>query len=426
MNDSDDTQSRFDNRPPDFLSAEEVCEALGVKRATLYTYVSRGWIQRVASGRGRRNLYLRSDVERLRQRRDARSGHTATAAGALRWGEPVIRTRIASLSEAGIRYRGRPLEALLASGVSFEAVAELLWTNALPERPRWSGGDDAVGPSAQAPPAGPPTVHALIAATLALHAADPAPLITGPKRALERGRALIRGLCGAPPIGGVAEAAARRAARWSGATETEPPSAVIAAINQALILSAEHGLNASTFAARVAASTGADLYTAVVAGLCAFSGPRHGRACAGIEAILDVVDGPGDARRWVEGRYRAGEQVPGFVHRLYPRGDPRGGPLMADAAALGGGRDRDTLIAVAEVMREAGWRTPTIDYGLVALTRALGWPRGSATWLFAVGRCAGWVAHALEQRASGTLLRPRATYDGAPPVVFSGGSTSGR
>lgn len=88
------------------MSAEQATEALGVKRATLYTYVSRGWLQRRASGRGRRNLYLRADVERLCQRRDARAGHAATAAGALRWGEPVIRSRVSELSEGRIRYRG--------------------------------------------------------------------------------------------------------------------------------------------------------------------------------------------------------------------------------------------------------------------------------------------------------------------------------
>jgi len=384
---------------------------LGVKRATLYTYVSRGWIQRVASGKGRRNLYLRSDVERLRQRRDARAGHTASAAGALRWGEPVISTNIASLSAAGIHYRGRPLEALLDAGVSFEATAELLWTGAIPESPVWPGAPEVHElPGVHELP----EVHDLIAVTLALRAADPAPLLTGPVRALERGRALVWSLCGVPPEPG--ESVARAACRRFGGA---PTPAVEAAVNRALILSAEHGLNASTFAARVAASTGADLYSAVIAGLCAFSGPKHGRACAGIEGILDAVGTSGAPEQlrhrvhdWVDARYRAGEQVPGFVHRLYPDGDPRGGPLMADAAALGDDRSLDVLIAVAAVMAEAGWRTPTVDYGLVALTRALGWPRGSATWLFAVGRCAGWVAHALEQRESGALLRPRAAYAG--------------
>lgn len=392
MDAPDGPQSRFDNRRDDFLSAEQVCELLGVKRATLYTYVSRGWIQRVASGRGRRNLYLYADVARLRERRDARAGHTAAAAGALRWGEPVITTGVARLSEAGISYRGRSVEGLLADRVRFEAVAELLWTGALGE-----AGWGREGPAET----GVPDVQDMIGAVLAARALDPAPLITGPQRSVERGRALVWALCGGGG-GSIAEAVCRR--MGTGAPEA------VEAVDRALVLSAEHGLNASTFATRVAASTGADLFLAITAGLCAFSGPRHGRACAGIEAMLDAVDGPETARRWVEGRYRAGEVVPGFLHRLYPRGDPRGGPLMADALALGSSRGVDTLVAVAAVMKESGWRTPTVDFGLVALTEALGWPRGSAMWVFAVGRCAGWVAHALEQRESGALLRPRATY----------------
>lgn len=80
---------------------------------------------------------------------------------------------------------------------------------------------------------------------------------------------------------------------------------------------------------------------------------------------------------------------------------------MADALALG---EIGALADIAEVMADAGWRTPTLDYGLVALCRALGWPPGSASWVFAAGRSAGWIAHALEQRASGVLLRPRAAY----------------
>ncbi len=377
------------------MGAEEAAAALGVKRATLYTYVSRGWLQRRASGQGRRNLYLRADVERLCQRRDARAGHAAAAAGALRWGEPVIHSRVSELAEGRIRYRGLALEQLAERG-GFEEVAELLWTGALPEAA--PPAEEAAPPAAPLPePAGPPSPHELIAATLAARSADEAPLLAGPARSLRRARALVATL-----HGGGGRAAAAICRRLGDGR----PEAVVA-VDRALILSAEHGLNASTFAARVAASTGADLYSAVIAALAAFSGPRHGGACDHLEAVFADIDEPAEA--WVEARTRAGQAVPGFVHRLYPRGDPRGGLLLAEALALG---PIGLLEDLAEVMARAGWRSPTLDYGLLALCRALGWPPGSATWIFAVGRSAGWIAHALEQRASGQLLRPRAAFAG--------------
>jgi citrate synthase len=402
MPEQEDTQSRFNNRQSDYLTAAEAMAALGVKQATLYTYVSRGWVQRVPSGKGRRNLYLRSDIERLTQRRDARSGHTAAAAGALRWGEPVIETAISELRDGQIRYRGQPLLALVERG-GFEEVAELLWGG---DAPRGLG-PGTVGPV--------PTPHDLLAIATALREADRERLVTRPERERARGRALIAAFAGADPR---REAPAGRSAPRLGVAGAlcdrfgERRPEVLAAVDRALILSAEHGLNASTFAARVVASTGADLYSVVSGALCAFSGPLHGGAGLRIEALLDRVRRPEEARAWVAGCFERGETVPGFVHRLYPDGDPRGGPLMADALRLGDGPDLYTLAAIADAMAGAGWRTPTVDFGLSALCLGLGWPRGAGAWIFAVGRAAGWVAHALEQRAAGTLLRPRASYTG--------------
>jgi citrate synthase len=110
--------------------------------------------------------------------------------------------------------------------------------------------------------------------------------------------------------------------------------------------------------------------------------------------------------------------VPGYGHRLYPGGDPRA-PLLLDLARAlahhrrSAARDRvRTMIAIARAMRDAGHEPPTLDFGLVALAASLELPRGGATALFAIGRTAGWVAHVLEQRAGGDLLRPRARYVG--------------
>jgi citrate synthase len=182
------------------------------------------------------------------------------------------------------------------------------------------------------------------------------------------------------------------------------------------VVSADHELNASTFAARVAASAGADLYACVGAALATVSGPRHGGACDRVEALVAEAGSPRRAAAVVHERARRGEAIPGFGHTLYPDGDPRARPLFASAAALGRGRAPmqrvQTVLALVDAVGEARRELPSVECGLVAVTAALELPPGSAAALFALGRAAGWIAHALEQRAAGYLLRPRARYIG--------------
>jgi citrate synthase len=114
----------------DLVTREEALKVLGVKPATLYTYVSRGWIRSVPSGKGRRHGFVREDVERARVRGSARTNAGARAEAALRFGDPVIPTRITEITSDGPRYRDRPALDLASTGASFEAVAVLLWTGA--------------------------------------------------------------------------------------------------------------------------------------------------------------------------------------------------------------------------------------------------------------------------------------------------------
>jgi citrate synthase len=123
---------------PDYVSGAEAAALLGIKRETLYAYASRGLVRSEPAGRGRARRYLRDDLLRLGARRDARAGHGPVAAGALRWGEPVLSSAITSIDTRGLRYRGLPALTLAAT-LSFEEVAELLWTGALPASwPLWS------------------------------------------------------------------------------------------------------------------------------------------------------------------------------------------------------------------------------------------------------------------------------------------------
>ncbi len=182
-------------------------------------------------------------------------------------------------------------------------------------------------------------------------------------------------------------------------------------IRAALVLSADHEFNASTFAARVVASTGANLYGSTVAGLAAINGPRHGGVTRQVTRLLDelgMATELGGERR----------DLPGFGHPLYPDGDVRAAALFA---MMREALPRSPELALAErlavVVEANGGPRPNIDFATVALERVLGLPRESALALFLLGRTVGWIAHALEQAAHGALIRPRARYIGPRPAI---------
>jgi citrate synthase len=190
-------------------------------------------------------------------------------------------------------------------------------------------------------------------------------------------------------------------------------------------LLADHELNASSFTARVAASTDADPYACVAAALATLSGPKHGAAPELVAKFADEVGSPEHARTAIRALRKKGEVPPGFGHTLYPGGDPRARPLLAIARDLVAStrspfaRRARTLLAIvdaaADVARRAELETPaepSVDVAIAAVVAALGVQPPAGSGLFAVARSAGWLAHALEQRAAGYLLRPRARYTG--------------
>jgi citrate synthase len=192
-----------------------------------------------------------------------------------------------------------------------------------------------------------------------------------------------------------------------------PVPAAVRAVDAALVLCADHELNPSTFAVRVAASVGADLHACVSAGLGVLSGPEHGGACDRVEALVAEARACPRAVDVLPLRARRGEVIPGFGHTLYPAGDPRAITLLSIADEMAPGNETlGILRALIEGMAAANQEPPTLDIGLVAVAAAAGLPPGAPAALFAIGRCAGWVAHAMEQRAAGFLVRPRARYVG--------------
>lgn len=405
--------ARIDNPPNGHITSAEACAILGVKRATLYSYVSRGLIRCIETG-GRARLYVADDVARVAARSAARRGHAAVAVSALRFGDPVLDSAITSVADERIAYRGVPLNDLLARDAPFEAVAELLFDAATV--PVWPA---PARLGAQKLPPDAPLLYRLIVALPALALADPARHVGQEAREHDRARRLL---------GSLTDALCRRATPRTrgnerGASATAPPIAERVAhafaprgdlaehtrlVNAALVAVADHELNVSAFAARVAASAGADLYAAVGAALYAFSGPRHGAASERVAALVDECARSRTARV-VETRLARGEALVGFGHPLYPNGDPRTEPLLSRAARSPSAAPVLELVRVVERMTG---EKPTVDLALVAVSRALSAPPGFATALFALGRTAGFIAHVLEQRRDGALLRPRARYVG--------------
>ena len=373
----------------DLLTATEAAKALGIKRASLYVYVSRGLLssQRVPGSNAR--AYRHSDVERLKARR------TSPAAGALWFGDPVLDTSITALDALrGPLYRGHAAIDLARRGVSFEAVAVLLWTGQLPGEARPRLHDPRSDKEAKAAA---PTLALLEARVLSLRRRWPALVEPGVELALAK--VLLGSL---------------QASLWHALGVKDKQRDLL---DKALVVVADHELNPSTFAARVVASTGADLATCVHAGLLALSGPRHGGACDRIEALLDEIKTPARAFDVVRARLKRGDDIPGFFANVYPQGDPRTAVVLEDPRVAHGER---TAVVRALVQAMADLRAgpndtaarggPSIDLGLVAVARALGFAPGAATALFALGRSAGWIAHVMEQRGSEQPLRPRARF----------------
>jgi citrate synthase len=414
-------QDGFDNQP-DTLTAAQAMERLGVKRETLYAYVSRGWIRSLPSRQGRTKLYRTDDVERLRARHAARAGHGPVAAGALRWGEPVLESSITRITDRGPAYRGRLALDLAASTTRFETVAEILWSDEPDAGAAWEAREPSFDPRVVAAllPRAPHPFAILPLAVGAIAARDPDRYAAPPLAERERARGLILRMAASLALGRGGHRAVRAALASGGvarvlarALGAPTDRRAAEAIELALVLLADHELNASTFAARVAASAGADLYACVAAALATLSGPLHGGAPDRVTALVDDIGRPARAKSVIQERTRRGESIPGFGHPLYPSGDPRAAPLVAAALRLGGRDPRvRVLAALIEAMAAAGREAPTVDCGLVGITAALGLGPGAAAAIFAIGRSAGWVAHCLEQRAAGYLLRPRALYVG--------------
>jgi citrate synthase len=382
---------------------------------------------------------------------------TAVAAAAIEWGDPILSSAVSTVVEGRLYYRGQDAVGL-SEKKAFEEVARILWGAAGGDGPLeesqtangagWLDGRRAAegaGPGARGRASLPlqraflalglraatdlsssgralPTLQAeaesvlgtLSDAMLSAGTTSAGGVVSRRRGGATRGRtAVTRARAGALPVRAGAVPAHlgdgvalhdRAAANWH-----RPDAADI--LRRALVLLADHELNASTFATRVAVSTGAPLAAGVLSGLATLTGPLHGRASLGVLELVAGVTRAGaqvTIRDWLS----QGRPIAGFGHPLYPLGDPRATallqqfPLPAEYAEL------------RDVVEEAIGERPNVDFALAALTKVFNLPQDAPLILFALGRCAGWLAHALEQVTTGHPIRPRARYVG-PPIRAS-------
>lgn len=390
-------------RQPLYLSAREAAGELSVSMPTLYAYVSRGFIRSEPDAGSRARRYRAEDVRALRNRRSHDSSSLPEAA-------PALDSAVSTLTEAGPVYRGVSAVALAGSG-TLEQAATLLW-DANDADPFAASNlpviDELTSTIMSASAAAAPLARAVAALSVASDA-DP--------RAFNRsaeGRVLIGAramrLIAAAILG--ADPSAQPLHRQVAQAWTPGERSAEDLFRRALVLLADHELNASTWTVRCAASTGLNLYDALIAGLVALKGPKHGGA--GPLAGLMAADlAAGDVAAKVREKVALGDRIPGFGHPIYKHGDARAAALLA--ALNEAGADPRLAVEAPALFTEATGLHPNIDYALAVMMHMFGLATGHETALFAIARSAGWVAHAIEQLHSGALIRPRARYVGPAP-----------
>jgi citrate synthase len=410
-----DAMNQYVAMQDDFMPASEACERLGISAATLYAYVSRGLLQSRPGPDHRSRVYRRTDIERLEQRKRAGRGAARGAAQSLDRGLPVMETRISLIRPDGPWYRGRAATALVREGATLEDTARLLWdcgdedpfarsiATGWPAPVRMLAGDAQLPPLAR-------TMSALPLLALDVHHSFNASPAVRREVAATLLRQIAALLVGSAP--GDTPVHLVLAQRWRA-----DDARFADLVRAALIVCADHELNVSAFAARVVASTGAHLHATACTGLAALSGPRHGGATARAHALIgDALDARSPAR-YIAERWRRGDDLPGFGHALYPGGDPRAAELLTMLRQHHGGSSMQAIDALIGSAFDASGQHPNIDLLLATICHVHGLPGAHALVMFAAGRLAGWLAHALEQQELGRLIRPRARYVGTPPEV---------
>jgi citrate synthase len=413
------------------LESDEAARRLGVKVTTLYAYVSRGLLVSHAAPTGRRRLFEADEVERLARR--SRQGKTVETRMA------TVTTGITQLTDGGPVYRGIPATEL-ATRAAFEEVAEWLWDGSGGDRPRFGptadggavggGGFGTVRPWAPLDLGRPPEMESsdrmrwvvvmagagdrlrsdlrpeVVTATASRVAASMVDALPMPD---PRPGQVSDREPGQPGVGPPAFAArpvrpGSLASRLAHRLTPRPGEALVRAVNAALVLMADHELATSTMAVRVAASTRADPYDALLAGLGTIAGPLHGGASQQAYSLLADARLHGVARA-VNDTLRWRGVLPGFGHTVYKSGDARFEVLLGLFEEWAPAGDVEVVRAIVDLARDHSIPPPNVDLALAAMAWATGMPADAGRTLFTVARVGGSLSRGAG-RASAPLPGP--------------------
>ncbi|MFT3924105.1 MAG: citrate/2-methylcitrate synthase [Myxococcales bacterium] len=395
------------------LSTAQTAKRLGVKVETVYAYVSRGVLSRTLADDGKSSLFVASEVDAL-----ARRGRPRLDSKRVGTVDVSLGTTITDIDTNTLRYRGYDVPKL-AERASFESVAELLWQGSLPATTSWA---ELAAPHpitrriAAVLPEASPALERFSAVTAALSCATSMRSDLSPPAVMRHGRLLIAQFVHSLPRLGKASARSPHSLAqllWPRLSEQAAQPSRLSLLNSALILIADHELATSTFAARVAASTRADPFAVVLSGLGALSGPLHGKSAVGVHRLLrEAASLP--ARELASAPTLQDLVLgPAFGHLVYTEGDPRGRSLLRACLPALKTRPRQLIELVLETAKARAAGEPNIDFALGSLAFAMDMPLGSTDALFAIARCAGFIAHALEEYGEAPLrFRARALYTG--------------
>ncbi|WP_433858600.1 citrate/2-methylcitrate synthase [Streptomyces kronopolitis] len=409
-----DQQEAAPGRGGQRLSTRQTAERLGVKPETVYAYVSRGQLTSRREPGSRGSTFDGREVEALARRVGRRE---PSAPGS----ELAIRTGITLIDRDHCYFRGVDTSQL-AARYSYEEVAEWLWTRELHPGIRFTAPRDTLSATQRAVgalPAHSGPMDRLRVGVIAAAAADPLRFDLSEDTVVDIARSLIPTLVDALPTHApTAPADGTLAARlWSRLTSEPATPEALRVLDAAMVLLIDHDLAASTLAVRVAASARAHPYAIVSAGFGALDGVLHGAASGLAHRMLAEVLDRGSAAAVVADHLRAGQQVPGLGHPLYPVEDPRARTLFRLLEDVP--RAHLALQAAREVITTTARHTElhaNVDLALAVLTTSTGMPAEAGEAIFAIARTAGWIAHALEEYSEQPLrLRPSGQYHGPRP-----------
>ncbi len=368
------------------LTAAEAAARLGVKRQTLYAYVSRGVLTRTMSLDGKTSLFDPADIDALRSRRHRTvPGEVGT----------VIASSITTVTDHGHTYRGVDVVSLVESSTSFESVADSIWDNEGPWRLDASDVAHLRATQAALPPET-PLLDRLRVAVATLSATDPLRHDLSTASVIAAGRRMLLGMTAALPKQHLGPHDQLADQLWMALAPEAGTDEQRAALNAALVLLADHGIAASTFAVRVAASVRSDPYSLVSTGMGAVGGLLHGAASGAVNRFLETADRIGVEHAFGE-RLADGQPIPGVGHKVYRTRDPREEALLLLIEDAWGDDPRyDTIEHLRELIVTRLDAPPNVDFALGALTwlAEMGPDAGE---LFAIARTVGWIAHGIEE-----------------------------